>query len=327
MKVIAVLNYKGGVGKTTFSISVSQALAIYGFKVLAIDNDSQHNLSFLLGTTNYRPNIRDIYISSNIVDAGRFLMHSIRETGVKNLHLISAQKELASSDIRDPSILQKAIEFCGLNRFYDFIFIDNAPGMDKLQEAAIYAANEIFVPTELSYFALNGISELHQAIDKKFNSACPITKIVPNFYRNNAKQKNYLDELRRLFPDKVTNIFIPYDSIFDECIKEDKILFIHRLYSKASTSYLKLVNEIFNLDEALTWEQAVEKRKQKLRAEARKRFIDQQNKKKLPPQQPNQENELESLTGTYSIYAECANTPDMASSKNFLGKASGSDNK
>ncbi|MBN1983086.1 MAG: ParA family protein [Chitinivibrionales bacterium] len=288
MKIFSVLNYKGGVGKTTFSISISQALAIAGFRVLTIDNDSQHNLSFLLGRTLYRPNIRDVYLSSILTDAGRFLMHSIRETGVKNLHIISSQKEMSSADIHDPSILQQAIAFCGLNRFYDFIFIDNAAGMDRLQEVSIRAADEILVPTELSHFAMSGIDEMHQILAKKFNNACQISKIIPNFVRSSNRHKVYLEELRQAYPEKVTNTVIPFDSVFDECIREGKILFYHRLYTKASAQYLKLVNEIFNLDENRTWETALEKRKTKMRAEAKKRFVEQSAKRKGVPNEVQQ---------------------------------------
>ena len=96
MKTIAVLNYKGGVGKTTFVISVSQALALAGYRILAIDNDSQHNLSLLLGNNIYYPNIRDVYRSSTVGMAGKNLKLATRESDLKNLHLITAHAPLIS---------------------------------------------------------------------------------------------------------------------------------------------------------------------------------------------------------------------------------------
>lgn len=273
MKTVAVLNYKGGVGKTTFTISASQALALAGFKVLAIDNDGQHNLSLLLGGKEYKPNIRDVYRSS-LGNAGKYFMLSIRETGIANLHVVTSQSELGSYDVKDPFILQKTFLYCTLYKYYDFVLIDNSPGIDLLQEAAIHAADEIFIPTELSYFATNGIKELHTLIENKFHNECPISKIIPNFYKNIKRHNQYLDMLKHEFPGKVTTTAIPFDPVFDDCMRQGKTLFIHRLYSKAAAYYLKLIYELFDLNEDKTWEQVLEKRNLKLRSEARKRFID-----------------------------------------------------
>lgn len=275
MKIISILNYKGGVGKTTFTVSTCQALAIAGFRVLAIDNDGQHNLSLLLGEKVYSPNIRDVYRSS-LGHAGKNFMLSIRETGLPNLHIVASQNELCNSDVRDPFILQKTILFCALYKFYDFILIDNQPGMDILQEASIHAADEIFIPTELSYFAVNGIREMHKIISGKFHPVCNISKIIPNFYKNTKLQNGYLTTLKQLFPGKVTETVIPYDMVFDTCMKKGKTLFIHRLYSKAAAYYLKLIHELFDLNEDETWEKVVEKRKTSLCSEARKRYYKQQ---------------------------------------------------
>jgi chromosome partitioning protein len=273
MKTIAVLNYKGGVGKTTFTISASQALALAGYRVLAIDNDGQHNLSLLIGDKDYRPNIRDVYHSS-LGNAGKYFMQSIRETGIANLHIITSPSELGSYDVKDPFILQKTFLFCSLSRFYDFVLIDNSPGIDLLQEAAIHAADEIFIPTELSFFAASGIKELSSLLQSKFHNECPISKIIPNFYKNTKRQNQYLETLKNEFSGKVTNTLIPFDTMFDDCMREGKTLFIHRLYTKAAANYLRLVEELFGLDEEKTWEIVMEKRKFKLSSEARKRFME-----------------------------------------------------
>ncbi|MGD9201327.1 MAG: ParA family protein [Chitinispirillia bacterium] len=283
MKVISVINCKGGVGKTTFTVSISQALAISGFKVLAIDNDSQHNLTYLLGEKIFHPNIRDIYRSS-IKTARRNFLYSIRETGLSNLHIITSQSTLKYTDVRDPFILVKIIKFYDLDRFYDFILIDNPPGLDLLQEASIHASNEIFVPTDLSYFAINGIREMSSRMNEKFRSAYKISRIIPNGYRNLKPHKYYLTALNNNFPDIVSKTYIPYDPVFDLCMRDGKILFIHRLYSKAATNYLKLAHELFNLNEDVTWEKVMEKRQKSLRKEARIRyFIQKEGTKNTKP--------------------------------------------
>lgn len=280
MKTIAILNYKGGVGKTTFAISVSQALALAGYRVLAIDNDSQHNLSLLLGNNTYYPNIRDVYLSSSVGIAGKNLKLAIRESDLTNLDLITAHTQLCVSDIRDPHILEKVITYNALHRSYDFILIDNSPGIDIIQGNAIYAADEIFVPTELSFFAINGIREMHAVLADRFSDACNITKIVPNFFKDTKRQNEYLDQLTNLYPYKVTDTAIPYDTVFDLCMKEGKTLFLHRLYSKGAAYYLKLIHELFNFSEDETWDRVMTKRKKKRSSDARKRYYKQLMKKK-----------------------------------------------
>lgn len=304
MKIIAVLNYKGGVGKTTFTVSISQALALAGFRVLAIDNDGQHNLSLLLGEKTFKPNIKDIYRSS-LGNAGKKLMHSIRETGVHNLHLITSESELCSAEVKDPFILQKTILYCALYRYYDFIIIDNPPGIDILQEVAIHAADEIFMPTELSYFAVNGIREMHRMISERFCNECPITKIIPNFYRNTKQQNEYLRTIRQQFPSKLSKIAIPYDPVFDECMREGKILFLHRLYSKGAAYYMKIIHDLFNLDEEKIWDQVMKKRKETLSIEARIRYFEQREiVKKKTRQIPAQKSDQVSPKGVLDIQTE-----------------------
>jgi chromosome partitioning protein len=278
MRTIAVLNYKGGVGKTTFTISVSQALAMAGFRVLAIDNDSQHHLSLVVDGDGQRvPSIREIYRSS-VGIAGRKLLDAITETRLRNFHIIPSHAELSGHDVKDPLILQKAIEYACLSRFYDYIMIDNSPGIDILQETALRAADEIFVPTELSYFAVNGIIELHRILDKRFRGGCPITKIIPNMFKGTNRQIEYLDALRSLYHEKITETLVPYDTVFDTCMKEQKTLFIHKLFSKAAAHYLKLIHELFDLDEKKVWEQVCDVKQGHLRNEARQRFFEQQKK-------------------------------------------------
>ncbi len=280
MKTIAVLNYKGGVGKTTFAISVSQALALSGYRVLAIDNDSQHNLSLLLGGNIFYPNIRDVYRSSSVGGAGKNLKGAIRESDLKNLHLITAHTHLCAIDIKDPHILEKAIQYTALERYYDFILIDNSPGIDIIQENAIHAADEIFVPTELSFFAVNGIREMHSILAEKFRDDCDITKIVPNFFKNTRRQIEYLDQLKNLYPDKLTDTSIPYDTVFDLCMKEGKTIFLNRLYSKAAAYYLKLIHELFNFSEEEIWKRVMAERNKKRSSDARERYYKQLMEKK-----------------------------------------------
>jgi len=273
MRIVSVLNYKGGVGKTTLSACIGQALALTGFRVLEIDNDPQHNLSYMLGASVAKPTIRDVYQAGTIGTAGHVMLEAIRKTSVANLTVVPSSHELSVWDIRDPFRLQKCFEYLKLDQFYDFLIIDNSPGMDIIQESAIHASQEIFVPTELSQFALNGIIDMQEILTRRFRNECPITKIIPNFYRNIKSQDSFLLTLEETFPGKVTKTAIPFDSVFDTLAKEEKILFIHRLSSKAAAYYLKLMHELFDLEEEKTWAKVIDKRKEQLGNEARGRLL------------------------------------------------------
>jgi chromosome partitioning protein len=271
MKIISVLNHKGGVGKTTFAGSVSQALALIGYRVLAIDNDSQHNLSSLLGVGVKSPNIRDVYRALPEAAPQRFVQ-SVRETGLSGLHLVTSCGDLCNADVNDPLALKQTIAACRLERFYDFICIDNAPGLDRLQEAAIHASHEIFVPTELRQFAVDGLVEMEQLLSQRYPGACRITKIIPNFYRNTRRHNTYISALSTLFPGLVTPTAIGVDSVFDEVVTEGKILFLNRLYSKGAAYYLKIVHELFDLDEETVRKKITEKRQQHMSDTAKEHF-------------------------------------------------------
>ena len=271
MKTVSILNHKGGVGKTTFTGCTAQALALSGFRVFVIDNDSQHNLSAMFGCGVQTPNIRDVY-QANGKDALHTFLKTIRKTEINDLHIITAPNILSESDIQDPLRLKNCITGCRLERFYDYILIDNAPGMDRLQAVSINASDDIFVPTELKQFAIDGIVEMDKILKYRFPTCSGISRIIPNFYKNTKRQNTYIAALNQLFPGKVAKTAIPADSVFDELITEEKILFLHRLYSRGAAFYLKLMHELFNLNEDDVWEKMLEKRNQRLSEEARERF-------------------------------------------------------
>jgi|WetSurMetagenome_2_1015567.scaffolds.fasta_scaffold197778_2 chromosome partitioning protein len=253
MKTYSILNCKGGVGKTTLTACIAQALSLTGLRVLVIDNDMQHNLSIMLTKSEEKPTIKDIYHASSLGFASQALFKAIKPTDLPNLHVIVSSADLTHTDVRDPFILKKCIGYCRLDRFYNYVLIDNPPGMDNLQVASIYASEGIIVPTELSHFALQGIRDMQSLLQKKFPGACGITKIVPNFFRNKLRQRDYLDKLNELFAGRVTTTVIPYDPVFDQLVTERKILFLDFLNSRVTSFYVKLMHELFELDEEELW--------------------------------------------------------------------------
>jgi chromosome partitioning protein len=271
MKSVSVLNHKGGVGKTTFTGCTAQALALVGFRVLVADNDSQHNLSSMLGTGVCRPTIHDVYCSK-ASEAPAVFLRSIRKTEIPDLHIVTSSRELCDADVADVHFLRDAMDACDLGRFYDFVLIDNAPGMDRLQISSVYACSEIFVPTELRQFAVDGIVEMGKMLASEHPFGGRITRIIPNFYRDTKRQNSFAAALHRLFPGMVTATAIPADSVFDELVTEGKILFLHRFSSRGAAYYLKLIHELFDLSEEKVWDMVLAKRDERRSEEARERF-------------------------------------------------------
>jgi chromosome partitioning protein len=261
MKTFSILNCKGGVGKTTLTACIAQALSLTGLRVLVIDNDMQHNLSIMLTKSEERPTIKDLYRAPSLGFASQALFKAIKPTDLPNLHVIVSTADLTHTDVRDQFILKKTINYSRLDRFYNYILIDNPPGMDNLQLASIYASEGIIVPTELSHFALQGIVDMQNLLVKKFPGACPISKIVPNFYRNKERQRDYLVKLNQMFEGRVTETVIPYDPVFDLLVTERKILFLHYLTSRVTSYYVKLMHELFNLDEEKIWQVTLQQEK------------------------------------------------------------------
>jgi chromosome partitioning protein len=276
MKIVSVINHKGGVGKTTFTGCAAQALALVGFRVLAIDNDSQHNLSMMLGAGVFQPGIREVYRAPS-KEAAAIFLRSIRKTELEGLHIVTSCSSLCNADIADTAALSNCFRECRLERYYDYVLIDNAPGMDRLQAAAILASDSLFVPTELKQFAVDGLVELSQNLETQFPGGATIAKIIPNFFRDTKRQNGYIAALNKLFPEKVTQTSIPLDSVFDEVITEGKILFLHRFSSKGAAFYLKLIHELFDLEEEKIWEMVIDKRNDRRKDEARRRLQERQS--------------------------------------------------
>ena len=271
MKIISVLNHKGGVGKTTFTGSVAQAVALAGHRVLVVDNDSQHNLSSLLNVGVREPNILDVYRAAPD-DAPKRFLGAVVMTELPGLHAVTSCGGLLDEAVRDVYHLKNTIDACGLDRYYDYVLIDNAPGLDRLQAASVNASHEIFVPTELRQFAVDGLVEMEQTLQARCPQGGRITKIIPNFCRNIRRHNTFIAALDTMFPDRVTSTCIPVDSVFDEVVTEKKILFLHRLYSKGAASYIKLVHELFMLDEKDVWDAVSGKRDEYIRERARERY-------------------------------------------------------
>jgi chromosome partitioning protein len=281
MVVISFVNNKGGVGKTTLCCNLAQALAIVGQKVLCIDNDGQHNLSGMLGISVADVTVRDLYQIKDMSTVDQVLSNAIIESTLPGLHCITAPDSLSDADVNNEHILSEIISKSFIPTFYDFVIFDNHPGISLLQRSSLFAAQFVFIPTELQQLAVNGLSVMFRFLTEVFKFTPETIRIIPNKYRDVNRQNAFIETMNRLFPGSVTETPVPLDNTFDELVTEGKILFLDRFMSSRAVPYfVKLMVELFPYTEDSLYSDLQEKRKKHLADNARFRLQQQQLSKK-----------------------------------------------
>lgn len=178
-RVIAMVNQKGGVGKTTSTVSLGAALAGYGRKVLLVDFDPQGALSVALGLN---PNASDLSIYNLLTDSECHVGDVITSTKVEGLDLIPSNIDLSAAEVQLVSevgreyALQRAL--APVIDDYDIVLIDCQPSLGLLTLNALTASNEVIIPMATEYFALRGVALLKDTIDKVTSRLNPQLKII-----------------------------------------------------------------------------------------------------------------------------------------------------
>jgi chromosome partitioning protein len=207
MRSIAFINQKGGVGKTTSTASVGACLAALGKKVLLIDLDPQANLSIHFGI-NVQGKDSSIY---EIMCGKKTASEVLIKTAVNGLDIIPSDIDLASAEVELVNTVgrETIVKFYigEMLSMYDYVLIDCPPSLGLLTLNALTVANEIFIPLQTEFFALQGVSKLIQTFDvikKRLNSKLEITGIIPCMYDSRTKLgQAVLDKIKEYFADKV----------------------------------------------------------------------------------------------------------------------------
>lgn len=257
MEIISVVNHKGGVGKTTLCSNLAQALAIVGKKVLCIDNDSQHSLSNRLGVPVSETTIRELY-RGEYESYDSFLRSAVVESIVPGLHCITSTLSLCNGDITDVMVLHNLIHDSFIADYYDYVFIDNHPGLDNLQRASIAASTRLIVPVLMKQQSMEGLSEMMTLLGS-FNVPHDRITIIPNIMENIKDQKIMYGALQQLYPMNMPGnlLIVPLDRTIEVVEREQKILFLDRLQtSNAVKAFVHIITQLFpelgiNDDQAL----------------------------------------------------------------------------
>lgn len=271
MVTFAVTLKKGGVGKTTVSSNLAQVLGVCGKKVLVVDNDEQHNLTKSMGLKVQKIDIADLY--SGNVDVDKFMNNGIYETMIDGVHCIPSSNKLTKISVKG-NRLKELLERREINEYYDFCIIDCPPGVkNKENECAIQAANLFILPVEMKQFCIDGMVEMINVLTSEYGRDMSEIIIIPNMIREVKKHLDIIATLRNAYPENVTSIYIPYDEVLDNVITEKKSLVISRSSAKATAYFIKLMFEVFGLDETTVWDTIKAKRKSERSETGKKNLI------------------------------------------------------
>lgn len=249
-RVFAITNQKGGVGKTTTAINLAAALAANDFRVLVIDSDPQGNATTGLGVSKEpgRPSLYQVLLADAVAK------DAIVATEFEGLYLISADKNLVGANLELVDLPDREFRLreriAAIREDFSYILIDCPPALDLLTLNALIAADSVLVPIQCEFFALEGISELMDTIERVqdgFQHPLAVEGILLTMFddRNNLTRQVAAD-LLEFFGKLVFKTVIPRSIRLAEAPSFGKPILAYDPRSRGAESYIKLAKEILD---------------------------------------------------------------------------------
>jgi chromosome partitioning protein len=251
MRILAIANHKGGVGKSTTCINLGAALAYLGKRVLLVDTDAQGHTTIGLNiNTKDKQTIAELLCDETVMPSD-----VIQKTYIKNLDIIPSDLSLAISEMKLATMAAK--EFKLRNKLkgikgYDFLIFDCPPNFSTLPMNVFAVAQEIILPLQLSYFSLEGVSNFVETINFINQDIGPIIKhkisiggVLITFYDTRTKlSREVHNQIKTIFGKKVFNATIPQNIKLNEAQSHGKAIFDYDKDCKGAHAYMKLAKEI-----------------------------------------------------------------------------------
>ena len=243
--IIAMVNQKGGVGKTTTAINVAAQLAERA-KVLLIDLDPQGNATSGLGI----PKEQAKKTTYDVLCNGAPLASAVVETHVAQLFVLPANANLAGAEVELVSQQQRefALQRALQSAAYDYIIIDCPPSLGLLTINGLTAATSVLIPVQAEYYALEGLSQLLNTIQAVRGSTNPGLELLgialTMFDKRNSLSEQVQAEVKNYFGDKLFDSIIPRNVRLAEAPSYGKTIYEHDRWSKGARAYKALAKEV-----------------------------------------------------------------------------------